>query len=92
MPAPAMLHAIIAPNGPVALPKVRGSEKIPAPTIDPTTIAVKANRESFCVNSETMGVLLRSRCGEKELPTYASQVHQQYPLAIPITAAEHLMR
>lgn len=38
----------MAPNGPVAAPKVRGRENIPAPTMDPTTIAVRANRESFC--------------------------------------------
>ena len=31
--APAMAHAMSAPNGPVAMPKVRGSEKIPAPTM-----------------------------------------------------------
>jgi len=39
----------MAPKGPVAMPKVRGREKIPAPTIDPTTIAVNANRENFAV-------------------------------------------
>src|SRR5688572_20392642 len=38
MPVPAISHAMIAPNGPVASPKVRGNEKMPAPTIDPTTI------------------------------------------------------
>jgi hypothetical protein len=47
MPLPAMPQAINAPKGPVALPKVRGSEKMPAPTIPPTTIAVSARRESF---------------------------------------------
>ena len=38
MPPAAINHAMIAPNGPVAFPKVRGSEKMPEPTIDPTTI------------------------------------------------------
>jgi hypothetical protein len=47
MPVPAMHHAMMAPIGPVAAPKVLGSEKMPAPTIDPTTIAVSANNESF---------------------------------------------
>src|SRR5262249_33697395 len=44
-----------APNGPVALPNARGSEKMPAPTIDPTTIEVRANSESFSVRSDTAG-------------------------------------
>ena len=47
MPVPAMHQAMMAPNGPVAAPKVRGSENMPAPTIEPTTIAVNAGRESF---------------------------------------------
>ena len=34
---------MIAPNGPVAFPKVRGSEKMP----EPTTIPVSANSENF---------------------------------------------
>jgi hypothetical protein len=45
-----MHQAKIAPNGPVAMPKVRGSENIPEPTIEPTTIAVNANRESFWID------------------------------------------
>ncbi len=48
MPVPAMSQAITAPSGPVALAKVRGSEKIPAPTMPPTTIAVKPQRDIFC--------------------------------------------
>jgi len=36
-------------SAPVAPAKVRGREKMPAPTIPPTTIIVSANRESFCV-------------------------------------------
>jgi hypothetical protein len=54
MPVPAISHAMIAPTGPVALAKVRGSEKIPAPTIPPTTIVVNANRDSFCVVAEAI--------------------------------------
>jgi hypothetical protein len=34
--------------GPVAPANVRGSEKMPAPTIPPTTIAVSAVRDIFC--------------------------------------------
>jgi hypothetical protein len=42
-----MHQAMIAPTGPVARAKLRGNEKIPAPTIDPTTIAVNAGKDSF---------------------------------------------
>jgi hypothetical protein len=49
-----MHHAKMAPKGPVARPKVRGNEKIPEPTIDPTTIAVRANSESFCVGCDVI--------------------------------------
>jgi hypothetical protein len=48
MPPPAMHHAMMAPNGPVPAAKVRSSEKMPAPTKAPTTVAVSANKESFC--------------------------------------------
>ena len=44
MPVPAISQAITAPIGPVALAKLRGSEKMPAPTMLPTTIAVSAIR------------------------------------------------
>ena len=50
MPPPAMHQAKMAPNGPVAMPKVLGSEKMPEPTIEPTTIAVSANSESFWID------------------------------------------
>ena len=52
MPPAAMIHAMIAPNGPVAMPKVRGSEKMPEPTIEPTTIPVSANSDSFWTEFE----------------------------------------
>ena len=48
MPLPAISQAITAPMGPVAFANVRGSEKIPAPTMPPTTIAVKPQRDIFC--------------------------------------------
>jgi hypothetical protein len=47
IPAPAMTQAISAPNPPVARAKLRGSEKTPAPTIDPTTMAVSVVSENF---------------------------------------------
>ena len=47
MPVPAMIQAMTAPSGPVALAKVRGSEKMPAPTMPPTTIAVSCIRDIF---------------------------------------------
>jgi hypothetical protein len=48
MPPPAIAQAISAPNGPVAAPNRPGSEKVPAPTIEPTTMAVRVKRENFC--------------------------------------------
>ena len=40
IPVPATAQAINEPRMPVATPKRAGSEKTPAPTIPPTTIAV----------------------------------------------------
>ena len=47
MPPPAIIQAMMAPKPPLARPKVAGREKIPAPTIDPTTSAVRAATLSF---------------------------------------------
>src|SRR5215467_16122646 len=47
IPAPAITHAIRAPNTPVARAKLRGSENTPAPTIDPTTIAISVVSGNF---------------------------------------------
>ncbi len=47
VPVPAMSHAVSAPATPVAWAKVLGSEKTPAPTIDPTTIADIVKMPSF---------------------------------------------
>src|SRR6516162_4489606 len=65
MPPAAIIQAIIAPNGPVAVAKVLGREKIPAPTIDPTTIAVNAQKENFCTDA---GVRFCSGAGESCCP------------------------
>jgi hypothetical protein len=48
MPVPATTQAISAPATPVSWAKRRGSEKTPAPTIDPTTIPVIVIRVSLC--------------------------------------------
>ena len=47
MPVPAISHAMTAPNGPVAPANVRGSEKIPAPTMPPITSNVRFRSGSF---------------------------------------------
>src|SRR3954452_20586336 len=47
MPVPAISQAMIAPSTPVSCAKRRGSEKTPAPTIEPTTIAVMVTKVSF---------------------------------------------
>ncbi|MNO01017.1 hypothetical protein D3C81_2210510 [compost metagenome] len=47
MPIPAMVQAIITPNGPVAFPNACGSENIPAPTMEPTTMPVNVTSDSF---------------------------------------------
>jgi hypothetical protein len=48
MPVPAIAHAMRAPNGPVAVANRPGRLKIPAPTIEPITIAVSEESGSFC--------------------------------------------
>jgi hypothetical protein len=62
MPTAAMLQAMVAPNGPVAMPKLLRGKKIPAPTIDSTTIEVRTNNESFCV--EDVAIALPSATNE----------------------------
>ena len=47
MPAPATAQAISEPRMPVATPNRAGSEKTPAPTMPPTTIAVRVGRLIF---------------------------------------------
>lgn len=44
-----MVHATSAPSTPVCAANRAGSWKTPAPTIDPTTIAVRAGRLSVAV-------------------------------------------
>jgi hypothetical protein len=57
MPVPAISHAITAPNGPVAPANVRGSEKMPAPTMLPTTIAINCIRDIFSSDEDITGLL-----------------------------------
>src|SRR5699024_2394300 len=45
MPAPATAQAMSDPRIPVATPNRAGSENTPAPTIDPTTMAVSVGRD-----------------------------------------------
>jgi len=56
MPPAAISQAMIAPKTPVAVAKGRGNDQMPAPTIEPTTIMVSANSESFCVCSRASAV------------------------------------
>ena len=48
MPVPAIAHAMRAPKGPVAVANRPERLKMPAPTIEPMTIAAKELRGSFC--------------------------------------------
>ena len=57
-----MHHAMMAPDGPVAAAKVRGREKIHAPTMKSTTKAVSANKDGF-----------RAGCGVISSPDIASR-------------------
>src|SRR5689334_5377113 len=52
IPVPAMTQATSAPKAPVARAKLRGSEKTPAPTIDPTTMAVSVVSENFRTSAD----------------------------------------
>ncbi|CAM5730815.1 hypothetical protein SBADM41S_07479 [Streptomyces badius] len=47
MPVPATAQAIRAPATPVSCANRLGSEKTPAPTIEPTTIAVRVRSDSL---------------------------------------------
>src|SRR4051812_22773645 len=47
MPVPAMAQAIRAPKTPAERAKLRGSENTPAPTMDPTTIAMSVVSGNF---------------------------------------------
>jgi hypothetical protein len=76
-----------APNGPVARAKLRGNEKIPAPTIEPTTIAVNAGNDSFVstwvVIVHPSEKLISSRKG---LAGSRHAYVAQLPLALPTEA------
>src|SRR6185503_14049680 len=59
MPVPATNQAMMAPNGPVAVANLPGRLKMPAPTIEPTTIPVNAKGDSFCSDLSAMPTLQR---------------------------------
>ena len=48
MPVPAIAQAMRAPKGPVAVANRPGRLKMPAPTMEPMTIAVSDESGSFC--------------------------------------------
>ena len=65
MPKPAMAHAMSAPKTPVACAKLRGSENTPAPTIEPTTMAIIVSSDSLTVVG---GRALRTRWSLAVMP------------------------
>ncbi|BFU42010.1 hypothetical protein KRMM14A1004_02470 [Krasilnikovia sp. MM14-A1004] len=72
MPVPAMTQAMSAPMTPVSCANRRGSEKTPAPTIEPTTIAVIVQKVSFaavgCVVFVSVAAITRpSRSPDKDI-------------------------
>src|SRR5262245_21284497 len=73
MPVPAMIHAMMAPNGPVAVAKRPGRLKMPAPTIEPTTMAVRAGRESFCSDLSATSTLQRHDYPVRHTPPFLIQ-------------------
>src|SRR6516164_9574422 len=52
MPVPAIAQAMRAPKGPVAVANRPGRLKMPAPTIEPMTMAVREDSGSFCCSVE----------------------------------------
>ena len=76
MPLPAMSQAMTAPRGPVACAKVLGSEKMPAPIIPPTTMAVSAIRDIFL-----------SACAIDGAPGKGTPTYSPAPPRIPLGRA-----
>src|SRR5690349_3135347 len=62
MPAPAIDQAIRAPTTPVSCANRRGRENTPAPTIDPTTMAVSVRKLSFCTDEDEGAVSVVAIC------------------------------
>ena len=62
MPVPAIAQAMRAPNGPVAVANRPGRLKIPAPTMEPMTMAVSDESGSFCSSDELIGALPPFAC------------------------------
>jgi hypothetical protein len=73
-----MSQAMTAPMGPVAPANVLGSEKIPAPTIPPTTIAVSAVRDIFCsaifFHPAAFVLFVENRAGRELSSRHATQL------------------
>ncbi|BCP51708.1 hypothetical protein K32_03250 [Kaistia sp. 32K] len=77
MPVPAISQAMMAPNGPVAEPNRPGRLKIPAPTIEPTTIAVNAPRDSFPVVADAISFPPRMQQARNSYALFARGRHEQ---------------
>lgn len=63
MPTPAIAHAMSAPTTPVDPAKAAGSENTPAPTIEPTTIALSVQTPSFAAGALEARVVVSLMCG-----------------------------
>src|SRR5690349_15970588 len=77
MPPAAISHAMIAPKTPVAVANGRGSDQMPAPTIEPTTIMVSANSENFCVCTAATGTVVGAPITASRLSIATSSHRQQ---------------
>lgn len=77
MPVPAIAQAISAPATPVSCAKRDGSEKTPAPTIDPTTIVVRVSRVilTAAVASSGMSVPVRELVMSSPRPVWIRRGH-----------------
>src|SRR5690606_18661064 len=51
MPVPAIVHAMSAPRTPVSRANLPGRVNTPAPTIEPTTMPIRARVDSFTVGA-----------------------------------------
>src|SRR3569833_2735387 len=67
MPVPEITQAISVPSTPVTRPNDAGSAKMPEPTIDPTTSATSALRESLWSTSFDEGAMTRRLSGGDEV-------------------------
>ncbi|GAA2006535.1 hypothetical protein GCM10009739_17130 [Microbacterium ulmi] len=62
IPPPAIAHAISVPATPVLAANWAGSEKTPAPTIDPTTMPESVSRDTVAARRGVVGVPVEATC------------------------------